>query len=139
MRSCGPEWRWIFMRIAAVGTLNSVAPTLTGSRAGAAGAVRAPGRPQQIGDERDRARRDRAAQQDRNQVAAAVVRANPRAMCWAVEKNVMNEACVQEGGRAESPANMPCATRISARFRGDRAVPRAMSGTRFRPRPLTFP
>ncbi len=34
MRSCGPEWRWIFRRIAVVGTLNSVPPTLTGSRAG---------------------------------------------------------------------------------------------------------
>ena len=34
-RSCGPEWRWIFRRIAAVGTLKSVAPTLTGNRSGA--------------------------------------------------------------------------------------------------------
>ncbi|MEH2499063.1 hypothetical protein V1294_005542 [Bradyrhizobium sp. AZCC 1678] len=34
-RSCGPEWRWIFRRIAAVGTLKSVAPTLTGNRPGA--------------------------------------------------------------------------------------------------------
>ncbi|MBV9455937.1 MAG: methylenetetrahydrofolate reductase C-terminal domain-containing protein [Bradyrhizobium sp.] len=35
-RSCGPEWRWIFMRTADVGTLNSVSPTLTGRRSGAA-------------------------------------------------------------------------------------------------------
>ncbi len=34
MRSCGPEWRWIFMRIAAVGTLKRVPPMLTGNRAG---------------------------------------------------------------------------------------------------------
>src|SRR5438874_9753940 len=35
MRSCAPEWRCIFMRIAAVGTLKSVAPMLIGNRAGA--------------------------------------------------------------------------------------------------------
>ena len=35
MRSCGPVCRWIFMRIAVAGTLNSVPPTLTGSRSGA--------------------------------------------------------------------------------------------------------
>src|SRR5580698_193954 len=36
-----------------------------------AGAVGAPGRPQQIGDERQRGRRDRTSQRDRNEVAAA--------------------------------------------------------------------
>jgi len=35
MRSCGPECRWIFIRIAAAGRLNSVPPTLTGSLSGA--------------------------------------------------------------------------------------------------------
>src|SRR3954452_5977567 len=33
-RSCGPECRCTFLRTAAVGTLNSVPPTLTGSRDG---------------------------------------------------------------------------------------------------------
>jgi hypothetical protein len=34
-------------------------------------------------------------------------------MCWAVEKNVMNEA---SKGSAESPANMPCANGFQHHF-----------------------
>ena len=69
MRSCGPEWRWIFIRIAAVGTLKSVAPMLTGSRAGLLEASAPQVGHKQIGDQRDRACGDRASRQERNQVA----------------------------------------------------------------------
>ena len=100
------------MRIAAVGTLNSVPPMLTGNRAGALDAVRAPGRPQQIGDQRDRARRDRACQHDRNHVAADV--RESRAPNRAVENNVMNE--VVKRRRSNQLANMPCGADIPHDF-----------------------
>jgi hypothetical protein len=63
----------------------------------------------------------------------------PRAMYWAAENNVMNEA---SGGRVQSAGRITCEYamhhRISARFRAMN-VTRAMCERRFQPATLTFP
>src|SRR4030095_12685785 len=89
-RSCGPEWRWIFIRIAMVGTLNRVAPILTGNRAGLLEAS-AP----QVGHSKWATRPiapDVTAHPSTIGITWPRERSRePRAMCWAVENNVINE------------------------------------------------
>src|ERR1700722_6590783 len=130
MRSCGPVWCWIFIRIDPEGTLNSVEPTLTGSRAGPLA-----GSTSQVGH-------SRYATND----SAATARAPPerigskwlrqslpvvRAMVWAEVRNVMNGNVGRVGGlTGESTPNMPCGIVLPYGFTAPQTA-RAMSAPRF--------
>src|SRR2546423_10787825 len=88
MRSCAPEWRWIFMRIAAVGTLKSVAPMLIGNRAGALD----PSGPQ-VGHSKKVTSTIAPTPSAHPTMTGArwllEGRREPRRRCWAVEKRVV--------------------------------------------------
>jgi hypothetical protein len=58
----------------------------------------------------------------------------PRPLCCAIEKNVMNGA---SKGSAESPANMPCATRFSYDLARSKAAA-SHARAAVPPLPLTF-